>query len=252
MIAVALAFLLIASDSPPLGLPEASRPEAVEADDETSEGDADDDVAEDDEADDDEAEAGASAPRLPPVDDCGSDPEFTAFRDELQRAVIAHDTAALLALVDEDVDVGGGSGREAFIRAWRLDMPGESRLWSELGKALSLGCSREDDEEYWAPSLYLQLDEREEADFDALALQGGELHAAPDPASEVAARLDWELASVPSDDGTADWQRVRLADGRTGFVRRADLRRVTDYRAGFERLDDGWVLSGFVAGDEGR
>jgi hypothetical protein len=85
-----------------------------------------------------------------------------------------------------------------------------------------------------------------------LALQGGELHAAPDPASQVAARLDWELASVPPDDGTADWQRVRLADGRTGFVRRADLRRVTDFRAGFERLDDGWVLSGFVAGDEGR
>ena len=46
MIAVALAFLLIASVSPPLDLPEASSPAAVEADDETSEGDADDDVAE--------------------------------------------------------------------------------------------------------------------------------------------------------------------------------------------------------------
>ena len=146
MNALALAFLLMATNSPPLGLPEASSPAAVEADDEASEADDDDDddVAEDGDSDDDEAEAGVSAPRLPPVDDCASDPEFTAFRDELQRAVIATTPAALLALVDEDVDVGGGSGRRrSFVLAARH--AGREPVVERAGKALSLGCSREDE-----------------------------------------------------------------------------------------------------------
>jgi hypothetical protein len=42
---------------------------------------------------------------------------------------------------------------------------------------------------------------------------------------------------------------VRLADGRTGFVRHDQVRSVLDYRAVFERREGHWLMTAFVAGD---
>ena len=197
--------------------------------------------------------AGASpdAPRrLPPVDECASDREFTAFRSELQRAVISRNAGALLELVDEEIEGNSdGFGRDDFVREWRLDRPADSPLWRELDVALGLGCLREDEDMYEAPSLQLQLEDLEDSEFNAVAMQGGALQAAPDAASAVLGTLDWELAAVETVADSVDWLQVRLADGRTGFVRREDVRRTSDYRAGFERNDDRWLLSWFYSGD---
>jgi hypothetical protein len=188
---------------------------------------------------------------VPPIDQCADDPALAAFRDGLRGAVERRDREALLAAVTDAtiVDYGGGLGRADFIAAWRLDAPATSPVWEELGTALSLGCARDQDGSYWAPSLAVQLADQPDMFAAFIALPGAELHGAPDPASPVLAELEWHVLTVVEDDARDDWLEVELAGSGRGFVRRDRLRAMLDYRAVFERIDGRWVLAAFVAGD---
>ena len=189
--------------------------------------------------------------RLPPVDQCASDPSFAAFRAELQQAVGRKDRDFILATVADDVRVnfGGGAGRTDFAESWRLNGPEASPLWLELETALRLGCVSDEDGTFWAPSLFLE--EGIDDPFTvALAIRpGAGLNAAADEASPVIATLDRDLLAVPEWDFEAAWQRVEMADGRAGYVRSTDLRSPVDYRAGFRKIDGRWRMITFIAGD---
>ena len=45
------------------------------------------------------------------------------------------------------------------------------------------------------------------------------------------------------------WVRIRLPDGREGFVSAQFIRSPTDYRAGFKKTGGKWLLTHLVAGD---
>jgi hypothetical protein len=81
--------------------------------------------------------------RLPPVDQCGAGAQFAAFRAALLETIERRDSAAVLAVVADDIEVdfGGGAGRHFFAGAWRLDRPDESELRRGPGEALNLGCT---------------------------------------------------------------------------------------------------------------
>ena len=189
--------------------------------------------------------------RLPPVDECAADAGFVAFRDELQGAIARKDAAAILAVITDDIEVdfGGGAGRADFVRTWELERPASSRLWDELGRALSLGCAGDSGGELYAPSMFV-ADVFDDPFTGALVIRpGAELRAAPDAASAALAALDWDVVTVPEWDGEGAWQRVTLADGRSGYVRSEDLRSPIDYRAAFRRIDGRWRMVAFIAGD---
>jgi hypothetical protein len=200
------------------------------------------------------AVSAAADRRLPPVDQCASDPSFVAFRNELLSAIERRDRDAVLALVanDIEVDFGGGAGREEFARTWALDRPRASPLWSELRQALSLGCARDPAGEYYAsPSMYMADESIFPDPFTAaVAIRpDAQLRAAPDAGSALVATLNWHVLTVPEWDRESAWQRVELADGRRGHVRSEDLRSAVDYRAIFERVDGRWRITAFIAGD---
>ncbi len=189
--------------------------------------------------------------RLPPVEACGGDPSLRAFRAELAAAVAARNKARLLALVADDimVDFGGGSGRAAFAAAWKLDRAEASLLWAELGEVLRLGCAREGDT-FYAPSLFAQLgDDEDPCELVVAVKPGSPLLAAPRAGSRIVKRLDWDLLTLVDWDGTGDWLPVKLADGRTGYVRRDQVRSPLDHRAVFRKARGRWRISAFVAGD---
>ncbi|MGZ8998844.1 MAG: SH3 domain-containing protein [Allosphingosinicella sp.] len=191
------------------------------------------------------------ARRLPPIDECASDLAFAAFRSGLIEAVEQRDAVRLLAAVGENIefDFDDGSGRDRFATNWHLDRPQDSPLWDELGTVLSLGCARSGDGAYWSPSLAASNEIDDPFATFLVIRPGATMHASADAGSAVLANLDWDLVERVEWAGENPWWKVRLADGREGYVRGVDLRSPVDYRAGFERIDGRWQMTVFITGD---
>lgn len=196
--------------------------------------------------------AAVAAPnRLPPIDQCLSDPSFVVYRSGLLDAVRQQDRERLLAALADDiiVDFGGGSGKPLFAANWALDRSPTSRVWDELGRALALGCASSGDA-FVAPSAIAQLDSDRDGFATLFAIvPGTQLRTEPRDDSEVVATLDWDLLTSGEQVASSEWLAVRLDDGRTGFVRRSQVRSPLDYRAVFEKRGERWLMTAFVAGD---
>lgn len=193
----------------------------------------------------------AGAERLPPRDECAGLPGFAAFRARLDDAIRRRDVEALLALTDPDIrlDFGGGAGREQMRADWRLGEGSQSPIWGELGTMLRLGCAGNADGAAM-PHMFNRFPERYDPFASALtigtriALRAGQSFDA-----RVLARLDWETLALTGTDPEAEWQPVRLDDGRAGFVHRDLLRRPIDYRLIFDRVNGEWRIGALIAGD---
>ena len=189
---------------------------------------------------------------LPPIDQCRGDSSFDRFRSELSRIVERHDTARIIALLDEDVMVSfgmDGGGKAAFFRAWHLDNPRQSRLWSELRTMLRLGCTAEDGT-WLMPSLSEQLG----ADSDSIEtyvaiVPGAALRSAPRDGAPVVTRLHWDVLRLTQALPDERWLKVSLRDGRHGYVRQEQVRNPLDYRMVVQRKSGALRITAFVAGD---
>jgi hypothetical protein len=196
------------------------------------------------------AAASLSPARLPPVDQCASDRSFGEFRSALQRTIARRDVAGLLAVVADDIhaSLGGHIGKKDFIELWRLKQPLSSNVWKELGGALRLGCSMRAGVAT-APSFEDQLDGDRDAFETRIALPGAVLRRRPSDRAAVVARLNWHLLTVDGPWDGGSWVRVKLDDGRRGYVRDAMARSPIDYRAWFRKRGGRWEMAGFLAGD---
>jgi hypothetical protein len=129
-----------------------------------------------------------------------------------------------------------------------LKRPRTSKIWKELGDALRLGCSMKAGVAT-APSFQDQLGGERDPYETLIALPGAVLRERPTERSAVLRRLKWHLLMR---DGIWDgrpWVRVKLADGRRGYVHEKMARSPIDYRAWFDRRGGRWRMAGFLAGD---
>ena len=189
--------------------------------------------------------------RVPPIDECGSDPAFVEYRTKLTEAVGRKDASALQALVATDVLVhlGGGTTWAAFTREWKLDQPGESTLWVELGQVIQLGCEELNDLRIM-PGNFSRLGEFEDALPTYFAIEtGAALGSRPKESASLAATLDSHLLFENFEAAPDGWLNAGLSDGRSGFVRLSAVRSAIDYRGGFEKRDGRGKMTSFVAGD---
>ncbi|HEU4499206.1 MAG TPA: hypothetical protein VFR60_07690 [Sphingomicrobium sp.] len=189
--------------------------------------------------------------RVPPIDECGSDPAFVEYRTMLTDAVARKDASALQALVATDVmiDLGGGTTWAAFTREWKLERPQESGLWRELANLLQLGCEELDNSRI-IPVNFSKLGEFGDALPAYFAIEtGAALRSRPDNSAPIVAILDSHLLFENLEAAPDGWLNARLSDGRSGFVRLSAVRSAIDYRAGFEKRDGRWKMTSFVAGD---
>jgi len=194
------------------------------------------------------AAAPAAAQTLPPRDECAADADFTRFRAELLDIAARHDGRRLLAIVAEDISFsfGGEAGRADFAREWGLATPETSGLWPVLANALVLGCTR-DGEERAAPYFFQRMPEGLDPFTSGVARAGARLYRERSNEGEGAV-ISWAvLAEVTIEsDG---WGRVRLADGRTGYIEAGSVISPIDYRAIFGRRAGQWRMVAFIAGD---
>ena len=195
--------------------------------------------------------AGGAPLKLPPVDQCSRDPSFKAFHSSLKQIVARRDGPALLRLVAPDILVsfGGENGRASFAKQWQ---PGSatSELWPQFDAILPLGCARVENARV-IPSLAGQFDSDQDEDVFELAVvvsPGAKLRTTSAKDSKVMATLAWDVVRPLSNEGEAQ-TKVRLANGREGWLWTREVRAPIDYRATIEKRKGKWMITAFVAGD---
>jgi len=196
--------------------------------------------------------ANALPEKLSPVDQCSGDPSFSRFLSLLKKTVAKEDRKAFLAMLSPRVLVhfGGAAGPKAFEESWDFDGNNIDGIWAQLRRILPLGCAR-DKSARIIPSLAIQFDPNSDEEvFEAMVVvsPGAALRAGPDPGSPVLATLSWDV--VTAVDQGADLQtKVRLADGRQGYMHDDELYSPLSYRMVVEKLRGKWMITAFVAGD---
>ena len=196
--------------------------------------------------------AQAFPPTLPPVDECSSEPGFSAFRQHLKDVVARKDRQALLAMLAPNVAVnfGGSDGPAAFAEAWGLDRAGDSEIWPLLRRILALGCAVSE-EGFAIPSLTMQFEPEEDEDlFDKFVVisPAATLRSGPEPGSRPIAKLAWDVVKAV-DQSKGAQTKVRLQDGREGWVYSEELYNPAYYRMFLRKRDGKWVIAAFIAGD---
>ncbi len=190
--------------------------------------------------------------KLPPVDQCSKDATFAAFRARLEHAAQLKDRKALLVLLSPHVLVnfGGASGPAAFAQSWDLS-PDASEFWNLLRTMLRMGCARDKGARI-IPSLSIQLEPYFEEEIDLsskrLAFPGARVSKEPAGHRNAFATLSWDF--VDAVETRADMQtKVKLADGREGWIADDELYEPVGYRMVVEKLRGKWMITAFVAGD---
>jgi len=183
-------------------------------------------------------------PKLELVDEAANDPSFAEYRAKLLAAVRARDTKAVLAMSDPHIRTTFGSDGDAT----ELEKVLTEDLWRELEEILELGGNFREGM-FWAPYVYSAWPESHDA-FETFAVIADDvpLRATADANAPAIATLSRDLVTRAADPENG-WQKVTLADGRSGFVKTTFLRSPVDYRAGFSRDANGWRMTALVAGD---
>ena len=199
----------------------------------------------------------AQVARLYPVDEAARDPSFLAFRSRLIQALQERDEMFLLGVLAPDIksSFGGDAGVEDFKSFWELDQP-DTAVWKTLLTVLSLGGSFQGDNYFIAPYTNSEFPSSLDA-FEHGVILGEHVEARKEPgedgailavlSSDIVRVSDWTPLIDPRDQ--REWIAVELAGGIRAFVLREQLRSPIDYRAFFEKKNDKWLLTIFVAGD---
>ena len=182
-----------------------------------------------------------------PVDECRNDKSFSAFRKQLEQVVRRRDFPALMKMTAPDVtylmeDAPGS--REGFRREFRNGR--DPKFWTELSTAMRLGCGMANDMA-WMGSVPDGLFDRDDPAYYVLVVvSGAALRAQPRSDARIVAKLAWDVVEL-LDDGSESFALVKLRDGRTGYVRREELRdQFGDPAASFEKREGKWVLTRFA------
>jgi len=187
-------------------------------------------------------------PRLMPMDEAPSRPEFLAYRDRLQAAVAQRDVDEVVEAADPGIRLGfdGSGGRDELRRL----LAARPELWDELREVLALGGSFPSPTSFAAPHVYANWPEQFDS-FECAAVTGTHVRVRSRPALDapIVATVSYSIVRVIEPAQGKLWVPIELADGRTGYMWHAYVRSPADYRALFNRRDGRWLMTGFVAGD---
>ena len=191
-----------------------------------------------------------SGPRLLPVDDAVSRPDFFSFRAQLLAAIARRDEAALLASVDPGIrtSFGDDTGVEAFARQLRDP---QSAVWGELGAVLALGGRFRSATSFEAPYVFAAWPERLDS-FECAAVTGERVRvrATPDPLSAVVGTVSYDIVRLAGSTAAgAGLRHVVLANGVSGYMAARYVRSPVEKRAIFQATGGQWRLAAFVSGD---
>lgn len=203
---------------------------------------------------------------VPPVDEAIQNAELVMLRDVLLQAVAARDVDVIIAHSCPDIRInfGGGAGHAALREYFEVPVEQlnaearqrapemRDRAWEALENTLRLGGNMRSETEFWAPYTWnAQLPHRFDV-FETLFVTGSgvALRASGEATGKLLMRLDYEVVTAQGYYPDAEYLPVQLGDGTHGYVHADYLRSPVDYRAEFQRADNGhWQMCTFIAGD---
>jgi hypothetical protein len=198
--------------------------------------------------------------RLLPVDEAARDPSFVKFRNELKDVIARKDAAALFRFLASDVRLSFGDtyGGPEFHKMWD-PFKKDTKVWAALSLIVDNGGKFANPNAFAAPYTYAALTDEDDVDsYTAVIVTNPNavLRRAPNANAPVIRKLDHDIlerldtpGKAQHEAGPNDWDKVKDADGREGFVLSADVRSPIDYRIIFERRKGRWLIGVFLAGD---
>lgn len=203
-----------------------------------------------------------------PVDEASQDPSFEHFRNDLLAAARNRDSSFILGILDQHIlnNLGGSGGIEEFKSQWKLDT-GADELWNTLIAVLTNGGSfsiNQGRKQFCAPyvsskwkDVFSKLpSDADPSQYAAVILTKVDLKAEPASDSSVIRTLSYDVVRIldASTSGETSpevsrWVKVQTMTGVEGYVNANSIRRPSDYRACFTKVDSKWVMTLFAAGD---
>lgn len=187
--------------------------------------------------------------RLPPPTAVA--PEAAEFDRQLRLIVGTRDIEALVAFADADVKLsfGGDAGRET-LRDWAR----EDWFWEEWLRITRHPPALHGSGEgafLSYPWLFADWPYEFDAFTHVLGREGATLIEAPDVAAKVVAEVGFAVLQDRQDQRQAPegWRWLCVQSGPCGYAEEDDVASPIDWRAIFEKVDGGWRMRAFVAGD---
>ena len=199
------------------------------------------------------ADAGdkAAPARLLPVDEAIRRPDFFTYRARLQMAVAAHDTDAVLAMVDPNIKLGFGG--DDGLRKLRGHLTGADapEYWRSLGRILALGGAFKSASSFEAPYVFSNWPEGADA-FECGAVTGANVAVRQEgrPDAAIVTRTSYAIVRfIGPTSANKGWSMVQLSSGRKGYIHTDFLWGATALRAVFNLAGGQWRMTGLVSGD---
>lgn len=201
--------------------------------------------------------------KLYPEDGAPLDTSFLIYRGELLKAVRQKDFLSLLPMIDNNIKCSFGDcqGKAGFAELWQLDDPekvASSEVWSILEKVLTEGGAFDGDHRFVVPYIFANWPASYDAfEYGLIAGGGVRMRAGSDLGSKILKTLSHDIVKILDTQGkeetiggeTFPWIKVETLDGVSGYVWGKFVASSVDFRAGFEKDEEGWGMTFFVAGD---
>ncbi|MBN2260839.1 MAG: WG repeat-containing protein [Clostridiales bacterium] len=194
---------------------------------------------------------------LEKIDESEKDESLNEFITYFKQIIIDKDSEKLIDVIYDNIKFSFrlDSGKDSFIKYWKLDIdPENSKIWKELSDAIELGGVLQSEKQYIFPSIFVTFPSKYDPfTYGVIINQNTVVRKSTEKNSEIIKTVDNIIVMVlyyqPIKAESGNYIKIGLPDGTRGYVLENEVRAPIDYRGFFEKTNDTWKLTLFIAGD---
>ena len=198
----------------------------------------------------------ASGPDFPPVDEGAKDVQFSEFRQNLMGSIAKKKYDWAIARISGTIkfSFGDEGNKRELLELWQSSPEARDEFFANLLECLKHGgqFQKLDGKRLFvAPYVFSAWPSDLDA-FEHVAVlpEAIGVYADADETSERLTMVGHTVLRVDYSRSEQGWRRVEYEEDKWGFIKESAVRSPIDYRAIFERDENGsYVLVTFVAGD---
>ena len=202
--------------------------------------------------------------KIYPFDEAPRDTAFLVFRETLVDAIKHKNVFHLLDKIDKNIycSLADKKGSAAFVEMWGLESAvgiDSSLVWEILTAVLTNGGAflSKDHTAFIAPYFHATDNDDFFQPNVLIAAQGVRIRTSPDLSADILVNVSHQIVELLSYEDkeeiiggeTSQWAKIKLANGKEGYVWGKFIAHPFDYRVGFKKQENGdWSMTFLVAG----